>query len=446
MENERQETLPSPWMGSYSTAPRYFTVGVFILLFAGLWFGGLYSYPLFHSLAEMFSIVVAFGAFTIVWNSRRYMENQYFLFVGFSFLFVGFIDILHTLAYKGMNVFPGHDSNLPTQLWIAGRYFESLSLLIAPAFLERRLRVRYLLAGLCAAAAAMLFAIFGGFFPACFVEGQGLTPFKIASEYIVSLLMIASAFLIFRRREKFDPDVVQMLVAAMLVNVVSEMSFTLYTDPYGYSNMLGHYLKIIAYFLFYKAIIETAFTRPLNLLFRDLQQSEEQLRAISLTDELTGLYNRRGFLAVAEQQLRMAERMRGRVRLLFADLDGMKSINDTYGHRIGDQALVEVAEILRTVFRRSDILARLGGDEFAVLCLDTSDADAFVLVKRLQQEVARRNALADRLYRIALSLGISEFNPDNPCSLDHLMSRADTLMYEDKRYRKGEAMAKVALH
>ena len=106
-----------------------------------------HNYLLFHSLVESFSIVIAFAIFAIAWNSRRIVENSYLLFVGFAFLAVAPVDLVHMLAYKGMGVFPGYDANLATQLWIAGRYLISLSLLLAPAFLGRRLNLWLAVAG-----------------------------------------------------------------------------------------------------------------------------------------------------------------------------------------------------------------------------------------------------------------------------------------------------------
>ena len=117
----------------------YLLVGILVLL--GLYLSSLYNYLLFHSLAELFSIVVACGIFMIAWNSRRFLDNNYLLLIGIAYLFVGGFDLIHILAYKGMNIFQGYETNLPTQLWISARYMESLPLLIAPLFLRRKLKV-----------------------------------------------------------------------------------------------------------------------------------------------------------------------------------------------------------------------------------------------------------------------------------------------------------------
>ena len=159
-----------------------------------------------------------------------------------------------------------------------------------------------------------------------------------------------------------------------------------------------------------------------------------EISTLSITDDLTGLYNRRGFITLAEQHLRIAERTKKmELLLLFADLDKMKSINDNLGHRKGDKALIEVASILKEVFRESDIIARVGGDEFAVLGIGATMNDWVGIEIRLQHQIDLHNAIENRDYKISLSVGVAYSDLENNYSIDALMSRADTLMYEQKR-------------
>jgi diguanylate cyclase (GGDEF)-like protein len=168
----------------------------------------------------------------------------------------------------------------------------------------------------------------------------------------------------------------------------------------------------------------------------DRKKTEEEISFISVTDQLTGLYNRRGFITLAEQQLKLSGRSKRDILLFFADLDGMKSINDTLGHEEGDRALQDVALILRETFRASDIVARIGGDEFAILAVDTTGIYPDVMMTRLQNQIDTHNRKGGRRYTISISMGAAYCDPENPCSLDDLMSRADTLMYEQKRRKK----------
>lgn len=170
------------------------------------------------------------------------------------------------------------------------------------------------------------------------------------------------------------------------------------------------------------------------------KRREEQIRQQSLVDDLTGLYNRRGFLTLAEHHLKLAERTGRSVLLLFADLDDFKDINDRFGHHEGDRALGEAARVLRGVFRDSDVVARIGGDEFAILALETSDVSGDLLARRLRESLEQRNGLQQRGYEITLSLGIARYDGRTPATIADLLARADSLMYEHKREKDAARM------
>ncbi len=249
------------------------------LVFLALYLTSLYSYLLFHSLIEIFTIVVACSIFMLAWNARHLLDNNYLLFVGAAYLFVGIVTIFHMLAYRGMGVFTEYDANLPTQLWIGGQYLHSLSLVIAPLFLTRRLRLPLLIAGYVAITGLLLASIFyWDIFPDCYVEGVGLTSFKKASEYIISLFFMTAVLMLFRYKTSFDDDVWRLLVWAILFLILAELIFSLYLSVDDRVNMTGHMLRFISFFLGYKAIIATGLVKPYTLLFRDLKQSEETLR------------------------------------------------------------------------------------------------------------------------------------------------------------------------
>lgn len=158
-----------------------------------------------------------------------------------------------------------------------------------------------------------------------------------------------------------------------------------------------------------------------------------ELRAMSLVDELTGLHNRRGFVFLAQQHVKISSRTKRGMFLLFADLDDMKQINDRLGHQQGDLALTDTAGILKETFREADIIARIGGDEFAILAIEAGKDSAEILEARLQANFDARNARGDRRYTLAISVGMARYDPFNPCSIDELMVRADASMYEQKQ-------------
>jgi PAS domain S-box-containing protein len=247
----------------------------------GIYLTSLHSYLLFHSLAEIFSVVIACGIFMIGWNTQGFVQNHYLLFIGIAYLYVGGVDLLHTLSYKGMGVFEGHGANLPTQLWIAGRYMEAISLLFAPFFLRRMLPPYRTLLAFGFATGLLLASIFyWKIFPDCFIEGVGLTPFKIYSEYVICLILLASIGILATRSKEFNRKVLILIIASMVTTIAQELAFTTYLSVYGPSNMIGHLLKIVSFYLVYKAIIETGLVTPCNLLFRELQKSEAKFRSI----------------------------------------------------------------------------------------------------------------------------------------------------------------------
>ena len=158
---------------------------------------------------------------------------------------------------------------------------------------------------------------------------------------------------------------------------------------------------------------------------------DRELRSLALSDDLTGLYNRRAFYAMAGQQMKVTRRKGQGLLLLFADVDYLKFINDTYGHREGDFALVRVADALERTFRTSDIVGRLSGDEFAVLALEASCEDEGTILRRLEENL--QNASADeRRYKLSLSVGVVRFDPKNNMALGDLLEKADRAMYEQK--------------
>jgi diguanylate cyclase (GGDEF)-like protein/PAS domain S-box-containing protein len=168
----------------------------------------------------------------------------------------------------------------------------------------------------------------------------------------------------------------------------------------------------------------------------DRKRKEDELREMSLTDELTGLHNRRGFFTLADQQLKIANRSKKEMFLLYADLDGLKFINDTFGHDEGDRALAETAGLLRDAFRESDIIARIGGDEFVVLAVDAGEMEPEALMGRVQEAFASRNAAPGRGFTLSISQGVATYDPGTPCLVQDLINEADKRMYEEKTAKK----------
>ena len=249
--------------------------GSFLL---GFYLLSQFSYLLFHSLVELCSIIVACGMFMIAWNSRHITKNPYIEFLGIAYLFIAILDILHTFTYTGMGIFPQSGSNLPAQFWIAARYMESCSLLLAFVFLRRAFHPMFVMLGYVSSTTFIILAGFWGLFPDCFLEGTGLTPFKRFSEYLICFLLLSVMFALIKKRQAFEPSVWRLILSSLALKVGAELAFTLYTDVYGFSNLIGHFLKLLSFYFLYWAIIAISLKRPYDALFQNLKQSEQQLR------------------------------------------------------------------------------------------------------------------------------------------------------------------------
>jgi diguanylate cyclase (GGDEF)-like protein len=173
-----------------------------------------------------------------------------------------------------------------------------------------------------------------------------------------------------------------------------------------------------------------------------LKETLEIVQNLSLQDDLTGLYNRRGFITLAEQQLRLANRNQKSMAVVFADMDGLKSINDKLGHKQGDAAIIAMGNILTETFRKSDVVARLGGDEFAVLAIATSEAD--LLSEKILENVKAYNHKHRRKFTLSVSIGVVLYSPDNPCSIETLIDRADEKMYHNKMARNKRKLIPIS--
>ncbi|MGE5621211.1 MAG: sensor histidine kinase [archaeon] len=263
---------------NFKANSRIYLILLGILALAGLYTTHFFSFLLFHSISEMIGIGIAWGIFMLAWNLRHLPGNYSFIFAGIAFLFTGALDLVHTLAYKGMNVFPGNDADMATQLWIGARYLQAVSLLTMPFLESRKVNFRWVFALFAFVFVILLLSIvYWHVFPECYVEGRGLTSFKIYSEYIISFILAASAFFLYRKKSSYDSEVLRLLLLSIGLLIVSELAFTYYIEVYDLSNAVAHLVKIAAYFLLYKAIIETGLKKPFNFLLRDIKQKELEL-------------------------------------------------------------------------------------------------------------------------------------------------------------------------
>jgi signal transduction histidine kinase len=264
---------------SFNMKPILIDYIIFISLLFLIYLSSLYSFLLFHTIAELSAIIISIGIFVVGWNSKAYLKTSFFLIIGISFLFVGIIDLVHTLAYEGMNIFIGYTSNLPASLWIIARYWQAISFLLALILYKKNIDINYLIIFSIIFLIILLELIFQGLFPVCYIEEfEQLTPFKVISEYIIDSIFVISLIWMYLRRKEFDTKVSTYIIISIIFMIISEFTFTIYTDVYGIANLIGHLFKIIAFYHMYKAIIKTGIKEPYDLLFRKLKLSEKELK------------------------------------------------------------------------------------------------------------------------------------------------------------------------
>lgn len=394
-----------------SSTNRHIKLAVFSLISAGFYAISLYNYLLFHTLAELFSVVVAGMIFVLAWNTRSFLSNGYLLYMGLGLLSVGGIDLVHTLAFRGMGVFPGATADLPTQLWIAARYLQVFILLTAFRFIRRPVRPLGLFIGLGTILTLILFSIFiWDIFPTCYVEGQGLTPFKKISEYLIAAGFVLGIFLLLRNRDEFDPYVLKLLIWMAAASVLAELAFTEYVNVYGFANMLGHIFKILAFFFIYRAIVVTGFVQPVNLLFRNLKQGEEDLRRAH--DELEVRVTQR-----TEEVIAVNQALKGEIEQHMQTEAELRK----YRERLEELVAARTAELQREIAerKRAEADAKLYARRLERSNRELEDF-AFVASHDLQEPLRKIEAFGERL-RSSEALAKSEKEQDY---LDRMQSAA----------------------
>ncbi len=256
------------------------TAGVVAVVAAVMALISGYNYLLFHVLVEMVAIVVGFSMAMMAWNARHRVDYGYILLLGAGYGAISFIDLVHTLSYSGMGVFEDTTANVPTQLWMAARYMEALTLFVAVSEPRRPYTMSTLVALYAAVTALLLLGIFGWpVFPDCYVPGEGLTNFKVGSEYLIAAILAAALWFLHHNRAVFGPALARALEVAVVLTIAAEVAFTFYVDVYGLSNLVGHLCKFASVFIVGRAVVQKAVNEPQEVLYRGLEDSLHETEA-----------------------------------------------------------------------------------------------------------------------------------------------------------------------
>ncbi len=251
----------------------------FIAVIIGVFILGSFNFLLAHVVVELFSIIIAFLMFLLVWANIEKTDNNFLIFLGIAYFFIGGIDLIHTLTYEGMGIFVSLTSNHPTQLWIIARYMEAGSFLLAIIVIgKKNVKSNYIFAAYSVISIFLLLTVFyWGVFPDSYIPGYGLTRFKIVSEYLISGVLAISLLFLHSRKEHFKNDIYHMISISIVLTIFAEISFTQYVSVYGLANLIGHIFKLFSFYFIYKSIVLTSIKRPYDTIFRNLQKRKEEL-------------------------------------------------------------------------------------------------------------------------------------------------------------------------
>jgi len=255
-----------------------------IALMISLYVMSYNNYSLFHSITDMIIVLIAASVFIIIWIGRHRLDNHFYLFIGIAFLFYALFNFLHLIGNKGMGVFPEF-GNLGPTFYIISRYILSISFLLAPIFLKKKLNVILVFIIYALVSTVFLLSIFyWQNFPVSYIEGVGLTRFKIISDYVAAVLLIGAVGLLLHNRSSFDARVLRLILFSLIGSIITGIAFTLYSDPFGIINAMGHFLQIAAFYLVFLAFVDTGLAKPQDLLYRNLKQSN--MAILQLNTEL----------------------------------------------------------------------------------------------------------------------------------------------------------------
>ncbi|UZE96745.1 EAL domain-containing protein [Alkalimarinus alittae] len=240
-----------------------------VLFVAGLIPVNLFSPLLFHTLSELFAVTIAMITFVVAWNTYALSRNNYLMFLGVGYFWVGTLDLFHMLTFLGLPFFSIEDANPTLQIWVISRFFEAFVLLAAPIFIYRTLN-RFMAFFYCAMFAVLgLWAVINHWVPVMYLAGDGLQAIKVISEYIIIAMLALAFFALWRERKRIDTYVLRLMYTSIIFTIAAELSFTLYSDLDGVMLMVGHLLKLISFWAIYVALIESSLKEPFRNLSRE---------------------------------------------------------------------------------------------------------------------------------------------------------------------------------
>lgn len=393
-----------------------------------------------HITVETFSIVVAGLVFAVAWHSQQPVPLSNPL-LACAFLAIALLDLAHMLSYRGMPVWVTPASaEKAIAFWLVSRVLLAFTLLAVACRLCHRSialpRVLLLSSSLGLVVLVVYLQLFQPqLWPRTFIDGEGLTRFKVQMEWLIISLFALAAWVFWHGREVADRDYFDGMLAATLVSILAELCFTAYTSVNSFYSLLGHLYKIVSYGFIYQVVFVSSVRAPYARLAVEMNEriaAQQRADYMAHFDSLTGLPNLSQLEERTRQAMASALKLKGAVAVLYVDLDHFKMVNDSFGRTFGDQLLCTTSVRLQQALPESAMLARAGGDEFVVLLADLESAEgASVVIQRVLDELADPFMIERQQIVVSISIGVA-VGPSDGMDFPCLLRNAEMAMYKAK--------------
>ncbi len=393
-----------------------------------------------HITVETFSIVVAGLVFAVAWHSQQPVPLSNPL-LACAFLAIALLDLAHMLSYRGMPVWVTPASaEKAIAFWLVSRVLLAFTLLAVACRLCHRSialpRVLLLSSSLGLVVLVVYLQLFQPqLWPRTFIDGEGLTRFKVQTEWLIISLFALAAWVFWHGREAAGRDYFDGMLAATLVSILAELCFTAYTSVNSFYSLLGHLYKIVSYGFIYQVVFVSSVRAPYARLAVEMNEriaAQQRADYMAHFDSLTGLPNLSQLEERTRQAMASAVKLKGAVAVLYVDLDHFKMVNDSFGRTFGDQLLCTTSVRLQQALPDSAMLARAGGDEFVVLLADLESAEgASVVIQRVLDELADPFMIERQQIVVSISIGVA-VGPSDGMDFPCLLRNAEMAMYKAK--------------
>ena len=393
-----------------------------------------------HITVETFSIVVAGLVFAVAWHSQQPVPLSNPL-LACAFLAIALLDLAHMLSYRGMPVWVTPASaEKAIAFWLVSRVLLAFTLLAVACRLCHRSialpRVLLLSSSLGLVVLVVYLQLFQPqLWPRTFIDGEGLTRFKVQMEWLIISLFALAAWVFWHGREVADRDYFDGMLAATLVSILAELCFTAYSSVNSFYSLLGHLYKIVSYGFIYQVVFVSSVRAPYERLAVEMNEriaAQQRADYMAHFDSLTGLPNLSQLEERTRQAMASALKLKGAVAVLYVDLDHFKMVNDSFGRTFGDQLLCTTSVRLQQALPDSAMLARAGGDEFVVLLADLESAEgASVVIQRVLDELADPFMIERQQIVVSISIGVA-VGPSDGMDFPCLLRNAEMAMYKAK--------------